>query len=54
MQAANGHDECVDALLHNGAEISIQDSLGRSALHLAAACGQVAILGALLLVSKLL
>ncbi|CAC5397375.1 ANKRD28 [Mytilus coruscus] len=51
--AANGHEECVDAMLHNGADISIQDSLGRTSLHLAAACGQVAILGALLLTGPL-
>ncbi|KAH3720749.1 hypothetical protein DPMN_063652 [Dreissena polymorpha] len=47
--AANGHEECVDALLHNGADISIQDMRGRTALHLSAMCGHVGLLGSLLL-----
>ena len=40
----------MDALLHNGADISIQDMRGRTALHLSAMCGHVGLLGSLLLV----
>lgn len=40
----------MDALLHNGADISIQDHKGRTALHLSAMCGHVGLLGSMLLV----
>ena len=52
FQSANGHEECVDALLHNGAEVSVRDVRGRTPLHFAAMCGHVGLLGSLLQVRK--
>ena len=46
-QAANGHEECCDALL-GVCNSTIRDINGRSALHMAAACGHEGILGSLL------
>lgn len=45
--AANGHEECCDALL-GVCNSTIRDINGRSALHMAAACGHEGILGSLL------
>lgn len=54
LQAANGHEECVDALIHHGADLSLRDNLGRSAVHMSAVCGHMALLSTLLNVSVLL
>ena len=48
-QAANGHEECVDALLQTStSHISTRDINGRTPLHMAAVCGHVGILATLL------
>ena len=52
LQAANGHEECCDALLHVGADVTNRDNRGRSPLHMAAMCGHVGLLGALILVGS--
>lgn len=44
----------MDALLHHGADMSLRDNLGRTAVHMAAICGHVGLLGSLLLVSATL
>ena len=54
LQAANGFEECVDALLHNGGDPSIRDVRGRTPVHLAAACGHVGLLGSLLQVGDVI
>lgn len=43
-----GQEECVEALLQRGANVSVKDIRGRSPLHLASASGRVGALGALL------
>lgn len=43
-----GQEECVEALLQRGASVCVKDMWGRSPLHLAAACGRVGAMGALL------
>lgn len=48
VQAVTGHEACVEALLQHGASVCVRDSRGRSAMHLAAACGHIAVLGSLL------
>lgn len=47
-----GHEACVEALLQHGASVCIRDSRGRTAMHLAAACGHTAVLGPLLHASQ--
>lgn len=47
-----GHEACVEALLQHGSSFLAQDSRGRSPLHLAAACGHVGVLRALLKIQK--
>ena len=48
LQAANGHEECVDALLLKGADPLFRDVRGRTPLHMASMCGQVGVVGSLL------
>ncbi len=47
--SANGYGECVEALIQNGADASIRDSRGRTAVHMAAICGHVGPLSSLLM-----
>lgn len=42
----------MEALLQRGANVCVRDIQGRSPLHLASACGRVAVLGALLQASS--
>ncbi len=49
LQAANGHEECVEALIHNGADASVRDVRGRTPVHMAALCGHVSPMGSLLM-----
>ena len=39
----------MEALVHNGADASIRDIRGRTAVHMAATCGHVSPLGTLLM-----
>lgn len=48
VQAVTGHEACVEALLQHGASVCVRDSRGRTAMHLAAACGHIGVLGSLL------
>ena len=43
-----GHEECVEALLQHSANFLVRDCRGRTAIHLAAACGHIGVLGGLL------
>lgn len=43
-----GHEECVEALLQHNANFLLRDCRGRTPIHLAAACGHIGVLGALL------
>lgn len=51
MQAANGHEECVDALIHHGADVTMRDNRGRTPLHMAAMCGHIGLFGSMIMVS---
>lgn len=51
-QVVTGQEDCVEALLQRGANVCVRDIQGRSPLHLASACGRVAVLGALLQASS--
>lgn len=48
VKAVTGHEACVEALLQHGASVCLRDSKGRTAMHLAAACGHIGVLGSLL------
>lgn len=41
LQVFSGHQEVVQLLLEQGANVMFQDGSGKTALHLAAACGHV-------------
>lgn len=51
-QVVTGQEDCVEALLQRGANVCARDLQGHSPLHLASACGRVAVLGALLQASS--
>lgn len=51
-QVVTGQEDCVEALLQRGASVCVRDIQGRSPLHLASACGRVAVLGSLLQASS--
>ena len=51
-KASNGHEACVDALLHNGADVTSRDVKDRTPLHMAAICGHVLVLTVLIEVCK--
>lgn len=53
MQAANGHEECVDALIHHGADVALRDNRGRTPLHMAAMCGHIGLFGSMIMVCTL-
>lgn len=44
VQAALGHEDCAEALVHAGADVKQPDGLGRTAVHLASMCGHSSIL----------
>ena len=48
LQASNGHEACVDALLHNGADVTCRAVRDRTPLHMAAMCGHVLVLTVLI------
>ena len=48
LQAANGHDDCVDELIRHGADLTLRDNMGRTAVHMAAMCGHMGLLSYLL------
>jgi len=48
VKAAYGHEECANSLIHHGATVNAIDVRGRTALHMAAMCGHVALLGMLI------
>ena len=52
VQASNGHEECVELLIQNGADVTSRDIRGRTSLHMAAMCGHVTLLGSLMQVGR--